>query len=1216
MPSIDVDRFLAAGCITINEAESGICSELWSAPLLQKWHSIKVSDSIAGNPTYDPSVGPVVIADSNPPLHSMVQNGLLESPALSPFLSLLGSKWVHMTFRITPENPTIGILRVYILPDDVENRRFPRFDARLQQLRAKLFQLLDRSSGTWDGNIKSQKVKSNGHEDGKNTSGNPQSLLQMFNTLPAPEPQPSEVNDPDRRKSMCNLLENKVRGLKTIMYPFQCRSAALMLQRESQTEPVPDPRLPKRYVDHLGTTYYVDPVVKTIIIDPAYYDSVCGGVLAEEMGSGKTLICLALILETKNIPATVPELYRGAPIVRPKIGSLMDMAAAVISRSGVAWKENFGFDSPDTEGIQYNAILKAIQRNPGWYGKEAVIHPGRRTRRRETAETQNQQIYLSHASLIIVPPNLVTHWEQEINKHTSGLRVLFQTKTLSVPPVEDLKEFDIVLFSRAVFDRLYDKRGTNLHVSSQLATLAKVHFKRCIIDEGHVLGASSQGGAKMTNLQRVMDCLQIDAKWVVTGTPSVGLYGLENGVQGSLEQSHQVSTDIEVRDLRKIGVMAAVFLKARPWANTLSDTRGEWKPGKGRNHVLWDDYIVKPWSSRTADGQDDCLKAALGSLIVRHPKLDIVPFLPSVTERTVYLDGSYQDILALNLFSMHIIFNAVQSERKDQDYFFHKSQRTELGRLVNNLRQASFFGGQFWPKEQILTAIRRAEEFLDEGEVEISAEDDELLRKGIEFGWIAVKNEMKDSAYRFVQVPVYVENFPYGAGEHWSVAGSRGGKDPVCTVAPLLLRLQDCMRRYLQDPKTLDDLAEKGFISEQGDQARSKLYPLLATNSKNPNDPPHHSNNSNGGEDEDFTMKRERIRLEKQKSNRRTIKSMMQAAQITKENEGLGSEAPVAAPLAKTRLISTASAKLSYLIDQIIQHQASEQILIFYENDNVAYYLAETLEVLGIQHLIYAKGITTERRNRYLAAFTDASGSGSGSGGGSKFRVMLMDISQAAFGLDMKTASRIYFINPILNPQQGAQAIGRARRISQQKPVTVETLVLRGSMDEVIARRREEMSPAEQRKCKSGRSVHILDDKPIYDWIRNAKILPLPKDVNCEDGQAQMAKLAEPQNIFFLREHELAPNQVDKDDWENEDMGSLALKDDVREFANSMRRKRKYQDNEEEESSASSKRSRHKWMALVEVASFFGRARRVVQAVEGGPSLAMHAMNEQEDEQW
>jgi hypothetical protein len=50
---------------------------------------------------------------------------------------------------------------------------------------------------------------------------------------------------------------------------------------------------------------------------------------------------------------------------------------------------------------------------------------------------------------------------------------------------------------------------------------------------------------------------------------------------------------------------------------------------------------------------------------------------------------------------MMIIFNSVQSQRTDQDYFFHLRQRKALMQLVNNLKQASFFGGVFYSTEDI-----------------------------------------------------------------------------------------------------------------------------------------------------------------------------------------------------------------------------------------------------------------------------------------------------------------------------------------------------------------------------------------------------------------------------------------------------------------------------------------------------------------------------------
>lgn len=165
-------------------------------------------------------------------------------------------------------------------------------------------------------------------------------------------------------------------------------------------------------------------------------------------------------------------------------------------------------------------------------------------------------------------------------------------------------------------------------------------------------------------------------------------------------------------------------------------------------------------------------------------------------------------------------------------------------------------------------------------------------------------------------------------------------------------------------------------------------------------------------------------------------------------------------------------------------------------------YQSTLLIKLQIQHLIYTRaGLSADRRAQYVATFTH----------NPRFRVLLMDISQAAFGLDMRSASRIYFIGPVLNPQVEAQAVGRVRRISQQRPVTVETLVLRGSIEELVVERRRHMTPAEHRRVKT-----LLDDRPLYNWILNARILRMPSatEDGVGEGVAQTARLETPQLVF------------------------------------------------------------------------------------------------------
>lgn len=200
-------------------------------------------------------------------------------------------------------------------------------------------------------------------------------------------------------------------------------------------------------------------------------------------------------------------------------------------------------------------------------------------------------------------------------------------------------------------------------------------------------------------------------------------------------------------------------------------------------------------------------------------------------------------------------------------------------------------------------------------------------------------------------------------------------------------------------------------------------------------------------------------------------------------------------PLASASIISTASTKLSYLMDKITIHHSAEKILVFYEADNVAYYIAQALECLRIKHLIYAKSLSSERKSQYIVTFNQSD----------VFRVLLMDVSQAAFGLDLSSASRVYFVNPVFSPQVEAQAVKRAHRIGQMKPVFVETLVLKGSIEEVILDRRSHMSNEEHNKCKN-----ILDDQTMYDWIKNISFL----DVKPEEVVDQMARLEMSQPVF------------------------------------------------------------------------------------------------------
>ncbi|KAK3330772.1 P-loop containing nucleoside triphosphate hydrolase protein [Apodospora peruviana] len=1073
-------KYIPVGCLRV-ETGSSLSYESWPSSDLRKWHYF--GHGHANEDTEALSMLP-----------EPLQRILFISRPLSQFADLLRKRWIQLSFKLsmTPDNTAPAIIRVFILPDDIDNTLVPRDDPSLRKARRTLMDQLDFARSTWHGEAgtnpsPSLSVPDSVDDEADGSNDQDRSLLQVFNNIPSPDPRPDDVQDPDCREAVYSLIESHVPGLNTTLYPHQRRSAAMMLQREVQTQKVMDPRFQEE-LDQRGSAWYYDAVTGTALREPRLYDGPCGGILAEEMGSGKTLICLALVLATRHIPSAIPDIYWSVdPLRRSKVGSLADMAAACITKNSVPWK--LSFENAESDGFYLTGCLDAIRRNKSWY---SVTPP---QRRRETRRPQGDpsppqsRIYLSHASLIVVPPNLIQQWKQEIEKHTAGLKYLIITQKQTIPPVQELLEYDVILFSATRFERLIQDCVRNGRAYVLKCPLAEMHFKRCIVDEGHKLGNSTY--SNKSNLHLVIEYLHVTARWVVTGTPSKGLYGVDGSptlgtnhtksrVTARLAES---SGELEKDDLRRIGSIATLYLRLRPWANTSSEM--------GDTPADWATYVMPPEPPKHLSmGRRSCLRATLESLIIRHRLSDIRRLLPVVDEKLVYLEPSYQDTLVLNLFSAMIIFNAVLSERKDQDYLFHPRQRKALTELVSNLRQASFFGGSFFSPDEITKAVDTAEKFLDDGKVPTSAEDTTLLRGAIEFGRLSASNTLKLCANLFREIPVYLRNFPWAAGQSWSLDLKEG--DPVCTDARMIHALQKLLQPVVDAPTSLQLMFESGRFAAEGTEARAKgmtdAQELTAGSS---------------GERGKTLAGNTRLGEDNSDSRRRSV--IFGNASRVAENatpaviEGNSNPVGIAKPLARTQVISTASAKLSYLVDQIVKYHHDEQIIVFYENDNVAYYLAQMLEILQIQHLIYAKGLTTERRAQYVATFNQ----------NPKFRVLLMDITQAAFGLDMKSASRIYFINPVLNPQVETQAIGRARRLSQLKPVTVETLVLRGSLEEVIVQRHGEMTQAEQRKCHS-----ILDDKPIYEWILNAKILPLPDTHHPSAGHDQMAKLQTPQLIF------------------------------------------------------------------------------------------------------
>ncbi|KAG6012397.1 hypothetical protein E4U43_007811 [Claviceps pusilla] len=1053
--------FIPAGCLRVLLVQTEIDTKTWKSRALRRWKTIRHSRFVDQN-------GEELVDEEHLP--PAIQEQLINSESLHIVTQLLESCWVDLEFRVLSDGSS-GTLRVYLLPDDTHRELVDKSKVHLLAARRRLLDSLDYSGSAWagrttvsDGKLSPFVRHDSAEEEEEKKQDEGESLLHIFNSVPSPCPDENLVSDEYYRRSMADIASGSVRGLVTELYAYQRRSAAFMVQKEAEPGRVLDPRLVAIKEQDGSSVWYADSVSGKVFRMPRFFEGIAGGILAEEMGSGKTVICLALILATRALSTLPPEPYElpGIP-KRPRLASLMDMAASCATRNLVSWKSHFETWRRQL-GYDFEKCERAIRRNPVYYLQR--VPDCRSSARHSKPKTSLRKKYLSNATLIVVPNNLVSQWKQEIAKHTTGLEVCFLVKQADeIPCVERLAELDILVFSQYRFEWFVRRGGF------YGSPLCAVHFKRCIVDEGHKLGNSTMN--RMTDLISGLDHLSFSCKWAVTGTPSHGLFGVDDhhGEAGDDDSvaseeaekppepeqflnSAEISAEMEKRDIERLGSITALYLKAKPWARN-----GSWLTPREDIRSDWGTYNLLPRHSRSGHGNWSRLQATFNSLIVRHRLPEVRDVFPPVAERVVVLEGSYQDKLSLNLFFMMIIFNTVQSQRTDVDYFFHPKQRRSLLQLVNNLKQSSFFGGCFFTLEEIKEAVETAREFLEQGEVPISDNDSKLLAQAIRFGRLAIGDKLRNVGNGFQDIPALVHGWsPEEASRACSLDGEGGVS--LCTSSSLILSLLRSEDSFYRDgTASLKVLLNGGVVkvtSSERDK-RKNMQPVAETR---------HS-------------------------------ASPRSSAALKHSETLPTKRmPVC--LGRINLLSTASAKLSYLVDSVLQHQETEKILVFYDNGNVAWYLANMLDLLQVQNLIYDKSLTIEQKAEYVNIFHNDD----------DVRVLLMDLSQAAFGLDMHEGTRVYFINPVLNPQVEAQAIGRVRRLSQQQPVTVETLVLKDSIDEVILERKRNMTLAEH-----GRVTSLLDVQPINNWIKNSRIVDMPS-ISAVGVASHMVELKSPVTVF------------------------------------------------------------------------------------------------------
>lgn len=287
------------------------------------------------------------------------------------------------------------------------------------------------------------------------------------------------------------LGDEPIFGLRATLYPYQRRSVAAMLHKELPSQPIPDPAyIQVSGVGSDGEMFYLQPATLELLRYRPMTSTVRGGVLCEELGkagppfsplcaliglgTGKTVMTLSLILSTVDQLPAPPEAIevvtpmltpialkffpsepyrearklattsrRGAKDEQPGVPSLLETMVHYVRVNS----ENVGLQPAEEELREARLWEPIIANTPFYFQRDTGAVDFKRPLRVSRAWSPPVPIYLSPATLVLVPQNLLGQWKNEINKHcTSQIpqRVLIIQKDVKIPSPKQLASDYIV----------------------------------------------------------------------------------------------------------------------------------------------------------------------------------------------------------------------------------------------------------------------------------------------------------------------------------------------------------------------------------------------------------------------------------------------------------------------------------------------------------------------------------------------------------------------------------------------------------------------------------------------------------------------------------------------------------------------------------------------------------------------------------------------------
>ncbi|KAJ6622904.1 hypothetical protein B0H10DRAFT_2011949 [Mycena sp. CBHHK59/15] len=770
-----------------------------------------------------------------------------------------------------------------------------------------------------------------------------------------------------------------------------------------------------------------------------------------------TVMILALIMSTLNqLSDPEPSILDSRPVLTP-------IASFSIARTRFFRNKN-RYHSDTSPRLATAPVTFISECRSQQYAKEPTDNE--RTTKRSRPNPAPRLLYLTSATLVVVPTNLLSQWSQEILLHCEDtLRVCILRAREPMPPAQILaSEYDVSNSSHPGFTAEdQNKRRTDgpgwractcaeypaspEGVSPLLQSVGK--------DWSSMKATSPRRSRRYDAVHQNLECrtaLDCDGNSynhllglsLVDSTPSIA------------DVSPRVWTRDDSEDLTKLGNMITHFV--------------------GVPQLLANPQLV---ATHIKDAVE-VLMQLMSSVMIRHRITDVEEevVLPPVTQELVLLDLSPLAIKSYNALQAAIAINAVSSERKDQDYMFHPQNAKYLQLTVRICRSELMFWAVDDNYYNADEQIRNSDNLKNKIAASASPEDIQLLDDAFHH----LKEAAEDPLWRALQnhedVPYRVYDLKQSILNAWTRTAHRvepSDESQCGLIHPD--RLNKLRRLVLDRPLiTEQNLILTGQKVEEED-VKLRLRYLEELKHKK-------GSKSSRNQDESSSRQKE-IQAAKKAADPTTVKQVQQELEHVLENAD--TDSPISqlactpwpsmalsqSHLAKTRFGCSASSKLNYIINEVLEQSPTEKILIFSKSELSLAHIGEALDLIGVDFLRFTTQITPRVREQFVLTFETSE----------KYRVFLMELKHGARGLNLITASRVIFCEPVWEADVESQAIKRCHRIGQKRPISVKTLTIRETAEQNIAARRLALKDSQEKQPK------LIHDNGMRDFIANPKFL-------------------------------------------------------------------------------------------------------------------------------